>query len=125
GRVSLVAHRAGRGHSDRPHVPYPGRVHAAPARRRRGGAERGSERSEIGRRSMEITPDQLIYWRWGPVTVNATLVWTWAVMALLVIGSWALSRGLRTDGTLTRGQNLLEAVVSLILDQIRAVLDGQ
>lgn len=74
---------------------------------------------------MEITPDQVIYWRWGPVTVNATLVWTWAVMALLVAGSWALSRGLRTDGTLTRGQNLLEAIVSLILDQIRAVTDGQ
>lgn len=74
---------------------------------------------------MEITPDQLIYWRWGPITVNATLAWTWGVMALLAGGSWALSRGLKTDGTLTRGQNLLEAVVSLILEQIHAVMDGQ
>lgn len=71
---------------------------------------------------MDITPDQVIYWRWGPIAVNATLVWTWVVMAVLVAGSWALSRGLKTDGTLTRGQNLLEAVVSLILDQIRALM---
>ncbi len=74
---------------------------------------------------MDITPDQLIYWRWGPIAVNATLVWTWVVMAVLVAGSWALSRGLKTDGTLTRGQNLLEAIVSLILDQIRALMSGQ
>ena len=74
---------------------------------------------------MEITPDQLIYWRWGPITVNATLVWTWVVMAVLVTAAWALSRGLKTDGTLTRGQNVLEAVVSLIMEQIDAVMDGQ
>lgn len=70
---------------------------------------------------MEITPDHLIYWQWGRITVNATLVWTWVVMALLVGGSWLLSRGLRMDGTPTRGQNILEAIVSLLLDQIREV----
>lgn len=70
---------------------------------------------------MEITPDQLIYWQWGPVRVSATLVWTWVVMAVLVAASWALSRGLRADGELTHGQNVLEAVVSMILTQIREV----
>lgn len=70
---------------------------------------------------MEITPDQVIYWHWGPVEVSATLFWTWVVMAVLVAAAWALSRGLRTDGTLSRGQNALEAVVSVILQQIRDV----
>lgn len=70
---------------------------------------------------MEITPDRLVYWRWEFLTVNATLLWTWVVMGILVIASWVLSRGLRTDGSLSRGQNLLEAIVSLILDQIRDV----
>jgi F-type H+-transporting ATPase subunit a len=70
---------------------------------------------------MEITPDQLIYWRWGPIAVSATLVWTWVVMAALVTASWALSRGLTTDQEISRGQNLLEAVVSMILTQIREV----
>ncbi len=70
---------------------------------------------------MEITPDQVIIWQRGPVMVNATLLWTWVVMLVLVTASWALARGLRSDGTLTRGQNLLEAVVSLLLSQIREV----
>ena len=70
---------------------------------------------------MEITPDQLIYARWGPLAVTATLVWTWVVMAILVGVSWALSRQVRTDGSITRGQNLLEAIVSVILEQIRDV----
>lgn len=70
---------------------------------------------------MEITPDQAIYWQWGFVKVNATLVGTWIVMVLLVAGAWLLSRTITTDGSLTRGQNLLEAVVALLLDQIRDV----
>lgn len=74
---------------------------------------------------MEITPDHVIYWQWGPIGVNATLVWSWVVMALLVAGAWALTRGLKTDGTLTRGQNLVEAVVALILDQIRDMMGGR
>lgn len=69
---------------------------------------------------MDITPDQLIYWQWGPVHINATLLWTWVVMALLILASWGLSRGWKADH-ITRGQNILEAVVSLILDQIRDV----
>lgn len=70
---------------------------------------------------MNITPDQLALWQWGPLTVNATLAWTWVVMAVLVLPSWWLSRGLGSDGALSRGQNLLEALVSLILAQIREV----
>ena len=70
---------------------------------------------------MEITPDQAIYWQWGVVKLNATLVGTWVVMILLVAGAWMLSRKIATDGSLSRGQNLLEAVVSLLLDQIRDV----
>lgn len=70
---------------------------------------------------MNITPDQQVFWQWGPVAVNATLAWTWVVMAVLVLASWWLSRELKSDGTLSRGQNLLEAVVSLILAQIREI----
>lgn len=70
---------------------------------------------------MEITPDQIIVWQWRGLTLNATIVWTWAVMALLVAGSWVLTRGLRSDGPPSRGQHMLEATISLILAQIRDV----
>jgi F-type H+-transporting ATPase subunit a len=70
---------------------------------------------------MEITPDQVVYWRWGVLTVNATLVWTWVVMAVLVVGSWFLTRGVGAAETPSRGQRVLEAVVELISGQIRDV----
>lgn len=70
---------------------------------------------------MEITPDRIIVWQWGDLTLNATVAWTWAVMAVLVTGAWMLARNIRPDGEITRGQRLLEALVSLINGQIRDV----
>jgi F-type H+-transporting ATPase subunit a len=70
---------------------------------------------------VEITPDQIVFWQLGALTVNATLVWTWVVMAALVAGSWMLTRGIRPDGEPARGQRVLQAMVSLITNQIRDV----
>ncbi|MCC6164032.1 MAG: F0F1 ATP synthase subunit A [Acidobacteria bacterium] len=70
---------------------------------------------------MEITPDQIVYVQWGAVALNATVVWTWVVMALLVAGSWALTRAMETSDTPSRGQHVIEAIVALILGQIRDV----
>lgn len=70
---------------------------------------------------MEITPDQIVFWQWGVVAVNATLVWTWVVMAMLVGGSWLLTRRIRPGGEPARGQRVLEGIVSLISGQIRDV----
>lgn len=72
---------------------------------------------------MDITPDQIIYWRWGAATLNATIVWTWVVMAVLAAGSWAITRGLTAHEGMGRGQNILEGIVSLIERQIRDVSD--
>jgi F-type H+-transporting ATPase subunit a len=68
---------------------------------------------------MEISPDTMVFWQWGPVMVNATLVFTWLVMGLLGTGSWWITRRLSTDVTLSRWQNLLEVLVSGIRDQIQ------
>ena len=70
---------------------------------------------------MTISPDGIILWQWGPVHINATLVFTWLVMALLVIGSYLITRRL-TDGVhMSRWQNLLEVLVTGMRDQIREV----
>ncbi len=69
---------------------------------------------------MDISPDQIIYWEWGLVTLNATLVFTWIVMAVLGVGSWLVTRTLTTGPRPSRWQNLLEVVVGSILDQIEA-----
>lgn len=68
---------------------------------------------------MEITPDQIVVWAWGPVRVSATLLWTWVVMALLAAGSWAVTRSYGRAHDMTQGQNMLEAVVATIDTHIR------
>jgi F-type H+-transporting ATPase subunit a len=70
---------------------------------------------------VDFTPDQIVVWEWGLVRLNATIVWTWLVMLILALGSWMLTRGLRAGEDLSPGQNLLEAIVSMIDQQIRDV----
>jgi F-type H+-transporting ATPase subunit a len=70
---------------------------------------------------MVISPDEVIIWQWGPASLNATILFTWVVMALLVCVSWLVTRNLKTDADISRGQNLLETIVILVRDQIREV----
>jgi len=70
---------------------------------------------------MHITPDLLIYWQEGPVKISATLVFTWVVMGVLVLGAWLVTRRLSTGRSLSRGQNLLEILLDVIQGQIREV----
>jgi F-type H+-transporting ATPase subunit a len=69
----------------------------------------------------EISPDQTVWWEGEFAKLNATIVFTWAVMALLVIFSWAATRRLTTGPKISRWQNLLEIVVTFIRDQIRDI----
>jgi F-type H+-transporting ATPase subunit a len=70
---------------------------------------------------MEISPDAAILWQWGVIKLNATILFTWLVMALLTIGSWLVTRKLSDSVKMSAGQNLLEVVVEGILGQIREV----
>lgn len=70
---------------------------------------------------MAISPDEIIVWQWGPISVNATILYTWLLMALLVGVSWLVTRNLKTDADISPGQNVLEAIVVLVRDQIREV----
>jgi F-type H+-transporting ATPase subunit a len=70
---------------------------------------------------VDFTPDLVVLWEWGPLRLNATILWTWVVMAILAIGCWALARGMRAGEELSPGQNLLEAIVASIEGQMRDV----
>lgn len=67
---------------------------------------------------MELTPDQVIYWQWEFITINATLVFTWLTMVVLVILAWVLGRSLQVGPEIGKGQALLELIVLQIRDQI-------
>jgi len=67
---------------------------------------------------MRLTPDDLIYWQWGAFQLNATIAFTWGVMAVLVIGSRLIIRRHFAGEQRTRWRNLLEIVVLGIAKQI-------
>lgn len=70
---------------------------------------------------MTISPDGIVVFEWGWLRLTATVVWTWAVMALMTIGSRLITRRLQTGTELSRWQNLVEVLVTGIRDQIRQV----
>ncbi|ESA37440.1 f0f1 atp synthase subunit a [Leptolyngbya sp. Heron Island J] len=69
---------------------------------------------------MKLTPDQILIY-FGPITLNATLVFTWFVMGLLVLGSWWITRKLSAATQISPGQNLLEVLVLGVTNQIRDI----
>ncbi len=70
---------------------------------------------------MDLSPDAIIYWQWGPVKISATLVFSWLLMALLTLSSYLITRRLSSSPKISAGQNLLEAIVSFFQRQIREV----
>ena len=70
---------------------------------------------------MHLSPDQIIYWQYGFLKLNATIAFTWALMLLLSIGSLLITRNLTRDLERSRWQNLLEIIVTGIQGQIKEV----
>jgi F-type H+-transporting ATPase subunit a len=71
---------------------------------------------------MEISPDSTIIWSWGPININMTLIYTWCIMALLVLFSWLATRKLSVGPKLNRWQNFFESVLSQVRQHIRDII---
>ena len=70
---------------------------------------------------MRLSPDEMIFWQHGFLKLNATIVFTWGLMLVLVVGSRLITRKLSTDLKHSRWQNLLEIIVTGIEKQIEDV----
>jgi len=70
---------------------------------------------------MHLSPDQVIFWQSGFITLNATIVYTWGIMLILAVGSRLITGALSTELTRSRWQNLLEIVITAIRGQIEDV----
>lgn len=70
---------------------------------------------------MQMTPDDTLVFTLGSWAVNATVVNTWIVMALLVAISWLITRNLRPDVPPDRWRTLLEVIVKAIQGQIEEI----
>ena len=70
---------------------------------------------------MRLTPDDLVFWRWGFVEINSTIVTTWGLMLVMTVGSWLITRKLVTELHISRWQGFLEIVVTTIEEQVKEV----
>ncbi len=70
---------------------------------------------------MRLSPDELIFWQSGFIKLNATIVYTWGLMLVMVVGSKILTGKLSTGLARSRWQNTLEIIVTTILKQIEDI----
>ncbi|HET6470678.1 MAG TPA: F0F1 ATP synthase subunit A [Pseudomonadales bacterium] len=70
---------------------------------------------------MHLSPDELIFWQHGFVKINATIVFTWALMLVLAGGSKLATRKISTELSRSRWQNALEIIVAGIEQQIEDI----
>lgn len=70
---------------------------------------------------MHLTPDEVIFWQHGFFKLNATIVYTWALMLVLAVGAKLITRRLTNDIHISRWQNALEIIVTGILDQMKEI----
>lgn len=70
---------------------------------------------------MKLSPDETIIWAHGLITINLTIVTTWALMLILVVGSALITRKLKTGIRISRWQCVLEILVTGINNQMKEI----
>ncbi len=70
---------------------------------------------------MRISPDDVVIFQYGIVKLNLTIVTTWAIMLLLVIGSICITRKLVVATKISHWQSILEMIVISIKKQIEEI----
>jgi F-type H+-transporting ATPase subunit a len=70
---------------------------------------------------MEITPDAIIYWQYNGIHLNATIVFTWVVMIVLVLISWLATKNMKVGPDISRWQIALEVIIAYIRQQIKEI----
>lgn len=71
--------------------------------------------------TISISPDQTVLFHLGPVPINVTIIMTWGLMAALTFLGRYVTKGLISEGLISKQQGFLEAVVSLIKGQIEDI----
>lgn len=73
---------------------------------------------------MNLSPDQTIMFEvWG-IPINATIFYTWVVMAVLTLVSMLITRNLRPDVPPNRWRTMLEVILQGIQGQIQEIAPG-
>jgi len=68
---------------------------------------------------VQLSPDEWIFWQWGFIRLNATIVFTWVVMVLLCALSARIVQRICADPAHQRASRL-QTFLELIVDGIRS-----
>lgn len=74
---------------------------------------------------MNISTDQIVLWKYGFVNINATIVYTWFVMAFLILIAFLTKRSIINKDVIGKSENFFEIVTNIIRDQIKSITDVQ
>src|SRR5664280_1597569 len=77
--------------------------------------------SRYRRPDMRLSPDEMIFWQYGLFKLNGTIVFTWALMFVLAVGSKLITRKLSTGLECFCWKSLLDSVDTGIEKQIEYV----
>jgi F-type H+-transporting ATPase subunit a len=70
---------------------------------------------------MNLSSDQNILWQHGFFQLNETILTTWIIIIIMTVGAKLITRKLASNITVSRGQALLEIIVTTINGQITDV----
>jgi F-type H+-transporting ATPase subunit a len=70
---------------------------------------------------MHLSTDQIVFWQYSFLKLNATIVYTWGLMLVLALGAKLITRRLSKEISISRWQCVLEIVVLGIKKQIEEV----
>ncbi|MFA6063465.1 MAG: F0F1 ATP synthase subunit A [Gallionella sp.] len=70
---------------------------------------------------MHLSSDELILWQYGFLKLNLTIVTTWVLMGVMVVGAKLITRNLSAEVKITRWQSMLEIIVVTLRRQIGEV----
>ncbi|MGA9666917.1 MAG: F0F1 ATP synthase subunit A [Gallionella sp.] len=70
---------------------------------------------------MRLSSDELILWHHGFFKLNVTILTTWVLMGVLVVGARLITRNLEHKVRISRWQSLLEVIVVTMRKQIAEV----
>ncbi len=70
---------------------------------------------------MHLSSDEIIFWQWGAINLNLTIVTTWVIMLLMTGSAWLITRKLNNGLQIPRWQNVLEVIVLALKSQIEEI----
>lgn len=70
---------------------------------------------------MNLSPDQNVFFQYGLLSINETIVTTWLIMAAMALGAKLINRKIATELTVSRWQLAIEIIVLAITNQIKEV----